>query len=556
MRGLYFVEHSLGTSQAKGLYQALQESLCPIGLQMYETKANAGTSTSLMEACKKTYLSSVGIFDLSAPRADTYLQIGISVGLSKPALIIAGQGMTAGIPPILNRSRVWFYTPPLTAGKELQRAVLRPVDKWATFERNASGTQGEDAQTYCAFCGSPCKGGRRQTHGKGYLLLDGTHARSNELRSSIKHSLEPTGLIPIYLSQLKGRVMPLLCELRLAVLAAEFVVLDLSVPCDAEQYIALGMAVSMRRPWLLTTSQLEGLPYLLQEAGRLEYARDEELRERLEQYVIQSLYPTRFAATRGATARLEFPFWRQLEDWIARFEVHTSRAMEGALQLLLIEEGQLKQRCRMTPNTLMTAGRDPECDLVIEAQGASRFHADFIFDGQNLLVIDRESTNGTFVNGSRIASQQQVSLEIGDRIRIGPAEVVVWNEVELPEEVKEYLPESGRIVPQTIFVNLADGLVLANGKIPVASLTASEINLLAFMREKGEKTTTSSEVAEIVYGTGQVSRMIVASFVDGLRAKIEPSPSKPRFLVAVPGTGYRLRTRGGQLILSERVPSR
>jgi DNA-binding response OmpR family regulator len=43
--------------------------------------------------------------------------------------------------------------------------------------------------------------------------------------------------------------------------------------------------------------------------------------------------------------------------------------------------------------------------------------------------------------------------------------------------------------------------------------------------------------------------MIVASFIDGLRAKIEPSPSNPRFLVAIPGIGYRLRTRGGQLVL-------
>ena len=93
------------------------------------------------------------------------------------------------------------------------------------------------------------------------------------------------------------------------------------------------------------------------------------------------------------------------------------------------------------------------------------------------------------------------------------------------------------------------GLVLVDGKIPVACLSRSEILLLEFMCKKGGDTTTTSEVAEIVYGTGKVSRMIVASFIDGLRAKIEPSPSNPRFLVAIPGTGYRLRTRGGQLVL-------
>jgi len=226
--------------------------------------------------------------------------------------------------------------------------------------------------------------------------------------------------------------------------------------------------------------------------------------------------------------------------------------MEGALQLLLVEEGQLKQRCQMTPNMAITAGRDPECDLVIETQGASRFHADFFFTGQELLVTDRQSTNGTFVSGSRIPPNVQIALQIGDRIRIGPSEVIIWNEDELPEEIKQILPETGRIIPQTIFIDLNDGLVLVNGKMPVACLSASEIDLVEFMHGKGGHVTTASEAAEVVYGTGKVSRMIVASFIDSLRAKIEPSPSTPRFLVAVPGAGYRLRTRGGQLVVRPR----
>jgi pSer/pThr/pTyr-binding forkhead associated (FHA) protein len=263
-------------------------------------------------------------------------------------------------------------------------------------------------------------------------------------------------------------------------------------------------------------------------------------------------YPSRFAAAQGVTAQLELPFWLHLEDWIARFETQTSRAMEGVLQLLLVEEGQLKQRCQMTPNMAVTAGRDPECDLILETQGASRFHADFVFTGQGLLITDRRSTNGTFVSGNRIPPGEPIALEIGDRIRIGPSEVIVWNEDELPEEFKQFPPDTERIIPQTIFVNLSDGLVLVNGKMPVACLSASEIDLLEFMHKKGSDTTSTSEAAAIIYGTGKVSRMIVASFIDGLRAKIEPSPSTPRFLVAIPGIGYRLRTRGGQLVLTPR----
>jgi pSer/pThr/pTyr-binding forkhead associated (FHA) protein len=547
MRGLYFIEHGLAKTQADDLCQALQESLAPTGLQSYEANASAGPSASLMDACQRTYLSTIGIYDLSAPKPSSYLQIGISVGLNKPALVIAGQGMTSAIPSVLDRANTWLYTPPLRSNRELQRAVLRSLDN-----NNAPQKREDEPHIYCSFCQRLCKGWRKPAGGKGFLLLDGTHPQWKDLRNTIQNALEPTGLKPIGLSQIKGQVMPLLCAMRLAVLASEFTLLDLSAPCDPEQYIALGMAISMRRPWLLVTSQPESLPPVLQQASRLEYASHQDLHQRLTQYVLKIRYPTKFAATQGATAQLELPFWLQLEDWIARFKVQTSRAMEGALQLLLIEEGQLKQRCRMTPNMAITAGRDPECDLIIETQGASRFHADFLFTGQELFVVDRQSTNGTFVSGNRVPPDEQVSLEIGDRVRIGPAEVIIWDEDELPEEFKQFLPETGRITPQTIFVNLADGLVLVNGKIPVACLSSSEISLLEFMHRKGRDTTTTSEVAEIVYGTEKISRMIVASFIDGLRAKIEPSPSKPRFLVAVPGTGYRLRTRGGQLVLRPR----
>ncbi|UCC89858.1 MAG: FHA domain-containing protein [Anaerolineales bacterium] len=552
MRGLYFIKHSLAKAQAKDLHEAVQESLAPIGLQSFESKDDTDAATSPLRACQKNYLSALGIFDLSGPDPEAYLEIGINLGLNRPSLIIAGQGMTSAIPSVLDRANTWFYRPPLKPSQELRRAAMDTLDRRARAESAEPETQEGNGQVYCVVCGSLCKGWRKQTHGKGYLVLDGTHPQWNTIRDTIQSGLSPTGLTPIYLTQLKGRVMPLLCEMRLAALASEFVLLDLSAPCDPEQYILLGLAISLGRPWLLTTSQPQKLPHLLKAANRLEYGSQQELQQNLEQYVMKSLYPTKFAAPRDVTAQLELPFWLQLEDWIAHFQVRTSGALEGALQLLLIEEGQLKQRCRMTPNMTIKAGRDPECDLVIEAQAASRFHADFIFTGQELHVVDHQSTNGTFVNGNRVPPEKRASLEINDRVRIGTAEVVIWDEDELPGEVNQYLPESGRIIPQTIFVNLSDGLVLANGKIPVARLTSSEIDLLAFMSDKAGDTTTTSEAAEIVFGTGKVSRMIVASAIDSLRAKIEPSPSDPRFLLSVPGVGYRLRTRGGQLVLGPR----
>src|SRR3972149_4932464 len=84
MRGLYVIEHGLAAPQAVELYEAIQECLCPLGLQLYEKKADPNLSTSLMDACQKIYLSGLGIFDLSGSNTDVYLQLGISAGLNKP----------------------------------------------------------------------------------------------------------------------------------------------------------------------------------------------------------------------------------------------------------------------------------------------------------------------------------------------------------------------------------------------------------------------------------------------------------------------------------------
>ncbi len=549
MRGLYFIEHSLAQAQAEALGQAIRDAVLPIGLQPYESQADARQPASLMEACQRTYLSTLGIFDLSVASPDSYLGIGISIGLNKPTLIIAGQGMASALRPALERANTWLYTPPLKPERDLQRAASRALDRGSSPHAGAS--QDSQSKDYCVFCGQTCPGWRKPTRSRGFLLLDTAHARWNTLREAIRAGLQLTDLTPIYLTQIKARTMPLLCETRLGVIAAEFTMLDVSDRCTPEQYIALGMAIGACRPWLLVTSQPASLPPLLRQANILKYSDAQDLQQNLGPFLVSALYSNRPAAQRGATARLELPFWLRLQDWMSHFRFGVARAMEGTPGLLLVEEGQLKQRCRLTQSATITAGRDPECDLVIESQGATRFHAEFIFSGQELFVVDRESTNGTFVGGSRIPANEQVSLKIGDRVRIGPAEVIVWDDKELPDDIKQYLPESQQAIPAaaTIVISLADGLVLADGKVPVARLSASEANVVETMHNKGSNTTATSEIAELVYGTDKISRMIVASFIDGLRAKIESSPSNPRFLTSVPGKGYRLHTRGGQLVI-------
>jgi serine/threonine protein kinase len=69
------------------------------------------------------------------------------------------------------------------------------------------------------------------------------------------------------------------------------------------------------------------------------------------------------------------------------------------------------------PSSEHSIGRGPGNTLNLEGLLVSRRHALITFkDGQHL-IFDRESTNGTYVNGQRIA---QHALQPGDQIAIGP----------------------------------------------------------------------------------------------------------------------------------------
>jgi pSer/pThr/pTyr-binding forkhead associated (FHA) protein len=65
---------------------------------------------------------------------------------------------------------------------------------------------------------------------------------------------------------------------------------------------------------------------------------------------------------------------------------------------------------------VLTVGRHPENDIVIDHMGVSGKHAEVSVDGQSVVITDLKSTNGTFVNGHRI---ERAVLRPNDWISIG-----------------------------------------------------------------------------------------------------------------------------------------
>ena len=68
-------------------------------------------------------------------------------------------------------------------------------------------------------------------------------------------------------------------------------------------------------------------------------------------------------------------------------------------------------------NRPLTVGRASGNDLVIAHRSVSARHAELHFDGEQFLLRDLSSANGTFVNGERVTS---ATLQDGDTVHLGP----------------------------------------------------------------------------------------------------------------------------------------
>ena len=78
-------------------------------------------------------------------------------------------------------------------------------------------------------------------------------------------------------------------------------------------------------------------------------------------------------------------------------------------------------RALMLPEGESVIGRDPRCDVWMDADGVSRRHARIRIDrgGAEAVLEDLSSTNGTFVGRTRVTSPR--ALKDGDLIRVGSA---------------------------------------------------------------------------------------------------------------------------------------
>ncbi len=88
--------------------------------------------------------------------------------------------------------------------------------------------------------------------------------------------------------------------------------------------------------------------------------------------------------------------------------------------LVMFKDGQRREFPLRGARTVL--GRADECDLRIPTRDVSRRHCEIEIGSAGAIVRDLGSSNGTYVNGRRVA---EAALNPGDRLTVGPVVFVL-----------------------------------------------------------------------------------------------------------------------------------
>ena len=192
--------------------------------------------------------------------------------------------------------------------------------------------------------------------------------------------------------------------------------------------------------------------------------------------------------------------------------------------------------------SVLTIGRDPSNDLVIDHKLASRRHARFEQDEAGFYIRDLESTNGTYLNGQRISGAQL--LRNNDEVWVADT-VVIFRD---PEATVKGTPPVARqrvVEPEEeLRVDSRAKEVYLRGKLIDPPLTAKEFQLLELLYQRKGEVISKEGIAQGVWDYEVYDYNAIDALAYRLRHRIEADPSNPKYLVTVRGFGYKLLTGG------------
>lgn len=210
--------------------------------------------------------------------------------------------------------------------------------------------------------------------------------------------------------------------------------------------------------------------------------------------------------------------------------------MQKSKALLRIDHGHEEQKSRALNGDLLTIGRWPDNDIVLPDRMVSRHHARIHRVDTEYVLEDLESTNGTFINGTRVGNRH--ILTDGDRIQIPPDFQLNFS-IQLEDDETPASHAGLRIEPERHSVYIDD--------VPLdPQLSQAQYTLLELLIRRGGKVVPREEIITAIWPPNEaalVTDQAIDALVRRLRERLTEVDPNHQYVVTVRGHGFRFEKR-------------
>lgn len=205
--------------------------------------------------------------------------------------------------------------------------------------------------------------------------------------------------------------------------------------------------------------------------------------------------------------------------------------------MLILWEGQTASQSWVLDKELITIGRWGDNDIVLPDRMVSRHHAQIQREGEQYILQDQGSKNGTFVNGQELTGPYV--LQDGDEIQLALRFKLsfVGSEATAPLRFK-----AG---PMGLRLDKERKAVWVEGQELLPPLSPAQYSLLQLLYENAGKVCSREEIIEAVWpetAARGVSDQAIDALVRRLRDRIKEVAPHHQYVVTVRGHGFRLNT--------------
>jgi DNA-binding winged helix-turn-helix (wHTH) protein len=244
-------------------------------------------------------------------------------------------------------------------------------------------------------------------------------------------------------------------------------------------------------------------------------------------------------------------------DRTMNLDVSESRRVGSKRPFLVILHGQTTGLTVRLDGEQTIIGRGMQANIVLRDDVASREHAvikrRIAKDGSaEYYINDLASTNGTFLNDARIASQQL--LQQGDKIKIGNhlLKFVLLSDseaesLETPDASssgeRKYAPETTKPALYFESFHLPQNIDLLYNGEEVVPLEPRAVQVLRYLAQNHERVITKEELLEAVWPDVFTTDGVLKRAVSQVRRALGDDADEARFIETYHRRGYRFIAR-------------